>query len=179
MTTGRRGEEGDEQTEGAAIISMDALTREATFRRLAELARRTDPPPAEVKNALDGAELRRVSGWRSIDDELASLVYDSENDPEPLANVRSLAPSRRLTFEAPDLTFEVEVTLSRPRVLVCQVVPAQHCEMELRQGDGVVVSKEDAFGTFHFPSVRSGPLALRCLPGAERTGAAATSWFRI
>lgn len=174
------------EEQSASIIPIEVLTREATWRRLAELARRTDRPPREVEDAALSLNERVEPAWRSIDDELAALVYDSDQDPQALENVRSLSSStRRLTFQAPELLLEVEVTLGRPRTLVCQVVPPQPAVLEVRLKSGILSSETDSFGTFHVPSVPPGPFSLRCSPlgqaegYSERAGPVATSWVRI
>ncbi len=166
---------------GATIVPIEELTREATFRRLAELARRTDPPPPEVARTAMSTpdDVAKVTRWRSVDDELASLVYDSEQDLELYENVRSLSSSRRLTFEASELMLEVEVTLGRPRELACQVVPPQPAVLEVRTATGSRACETDGFGTFHVSSLPPGPVSLRCSPLNEGGEPVATSWFRI
>ncbi|MHB8245766.1 MAG: hypothetical protein ACYDGN_10525 [Acidimicrobiales bacterium] len=166
----------------AAVIPIGVVTREATFRRLAELAQRTDPPPPEVTEAAIavGVPPDASSAWRSIDDELAMLVYDSDHDCELLENVRSLGSAvRHLTFRAPQLLLEVEVTNSRPRALVCQIVPPCQAQLEVRHAGGGAITECDCFGTFHVPSLPPGPLRLRCVPDGESPCSVATSWFRI
>ncbi len=159
----------------AQIVSIDALTREATFRRLAELARRADPPPP-----LAGELAEAAYKWRSVDDELAALVYDSESDEEQLASIRAAgASSRHLTFKAPDLVLEVEVTLSRRRGLVCQVVPPQAATLEVRSTAGVISAETDSFGTVQLKSIAPGPVSLRCVPHGDADNAVATSWIPI
>lgn len=159
----------------AEVVSIAALTREATFRRLAELVRRDDAVPPEVVEAA-----RASFAWRSVDDELAALVYDSDRDGELLANVRATGrSSRMLTFEAPGIALEVEVSGSRPRELVCQVVPPQAVTLELLGPGGVRAAAEDDFGTFHFPSVPPGAVKLRCRLRSGGSSPVATSWVQI
>lgn len=169
------------EDEGASIIPIEVLTREATFRRFAELVRRTDGPPDSVEAAALAVGSRSGTiRWRSVDDELAALVYDSDGDPELSEKVRARPGSfRRMSFEAPDLLLEVEVTLSRPRSLVCQIVPAQPAAFELRQASGAVTAETDSFGTFHVKSVPSGAVSMWCRPLAEQAASVATSWVRI
>ncbi len=152
-----------------------SLIREATFRRLAELVRERDPVPEAVVGAAQAA-----FSWRSVDDELARLVYDSERDVALLAAVRAGgAVARQLTFESPDLVLEVEVTDSPRRALTCQVVPPQPVGMELRHRDGVLDLGSDEFGTFHLEVLPEGPVSLRCLPVNEAVCSAATSWVTL
>lgn len=157
------------------IVPIDRLVREATERRLAELVGRVDRPPAGLVEAVG-----RAPRWRSIDDELARLAYDSAADPELLAAVRAVdAPGRHLTFEAPELTLEVEVTTGRPRQLTCQVVPAQPALLEVRHRDGLLSSRSDPHGTFHLASVPPGPVSLRCVPSSPGALPVATSWIEL
>lgn len=166
-------EPGTEASVDAPVISMAALTREATLRRLSELARSGDAAPAPVAEAATSA-----FAWRSIDDELAALAYDSEQDDD-LAGVRAEPGSRQLTFAAPGIVIEVEVTLRRPRELLCQVVPPQAARLEVRLGRGTLGPQTDEDGTFHVPAVPPGPVSLRCQPLAGSASSVATSWIRI
>jgi len=120
-----------------------------------------------------------IARWRSIDDELAVLVYDSDHDEAVLAHARSAESSRRLTFEGPGLRLEVEITFSRPLALVCQVVPPQPAVLEVRDGRGIVATEADSFGTFNVASLRGGPFSLRCTPSNQGCSPVATSWLRI
>ncbi|MGH9296744.1 MAG: hypothetical protein ACRDZP_02060, partial [Acidimicrobiales bacterium] len=152
--------------------------------------RRVDPAPPSV--ASRAAE---AYSWRSIDDELALLVYDSLLDPSVSENVRS-APysfdsgarsipgaqglsSRQLTFQAPELILEVEVSGSSPRELMCQVVPPQPATLEIRHRNGTVELAPDRYGTFHLCPLPRGPVCLRCQPIADEPGPVATSWIEL
>jgi hypothetical protein len=159
----------------AQIVSLDAVTREATLRRLAQLTRRADGPPSGALRLAEAAYR-----WRSIDDELAALVYDSATDPHRLVSIRATeASSRHLTFEAPELVLEVEVTLSRRRDLLCQIVPPQRATLEVRSSAGTVTADTDLFGTVQVTSLAPGPVSLRCVPQHDDSTAVATSWISI
>jgi hypothetical protein len=161
----------------ARVVPIERLTREATFRRLADLARHRDPVPGEVVDAVT-ALAGQLPPWRSVDDELAALVYDSELDLQSVAGVRAGRGSRRrLRFEAPELALEVEVSPSRPRQLVCQVMPPQPAALEVLTADGRLPEEIDDLGSFHVPRLAPGPVSLRCRPLAERGGPVATSWW--
>ena len=138
--------------------------REATLRRLRSLVIEKDAVPEDVL-----ASARPSFALRSVDDELAALVYDSMIDDELFANVRSGGGAvRQLTFEASDVTLELEV--SGARHLVGQVVPPQAAVVELRHRGGSVEMETDALGCFHVPVVPDGPLSFRCRPvGDVRT----------
>lgn len=177
--SGRSGD-GDDAAD-AAIVPIEQLTREATFRRLAELARDRDAVPPGLVDDVTSLH-RQVPGWRSVDDELAVLAYDSDAEPAQLAAVRAGAGAgsrRRLRFEAPDLALEVEVTPGRPRELVCQVLPPQPAVLEVRFAAGVLPELSDDLGTFHVRRVPPGVVSLRCRLAGGRANPAATSWWRI
>lgn len=168
---------GSGQTGDAEIIPIEALTREATLRRFAEVARRTDAMPGELRRSL--GELHSRHGT-SGPEELADLVYDSDDDDELLAGVRGAGGgTRRLTFESADVSVELEVTLTGRRSVLCQVVPAQAAELELRGVNGAAGRTEsDPHGTFHLSDVASGPFSLRLeLEGASRP--IVTTWVRV
>ncbi len=166
--------------DGADIIPISALTREAAFRRFSELVRRSDPLPEQLRRALGRipAEQAAARGGAG-EEELAELVYDSDDDEGALAGVRAgVGGTRRLTFESGEVALEVEVTLRGRRSLVCQVVPAQPAALELRGGGGTRLCLEDVHGNFHVTGVQSGPLSLRCRL-AGRPDAFSTTWVRV
>ena len=147
--------------------------REATFRRLHSLVLEDDPVLAEVLSSAKSS-----FGLRSIDDELAALVYDSLTDDELLVSVRSGGRTvRQLTFEARDLALELEV--SGARYLVGQVVPPQAATVELRHRGGTAEMETDELGCFHVPAVPDGPVSFRWHPAAPGARPVATSWFTL
>ncbi len=151
------------------------LARESMFRRLAELADELDPVPQRVAD-----DAKASYRWRSIDDELARLTYDSALDPDLLIGVRGGGGAvRQLTFEAPQLVLEVEITHGEPRSLTCQVVPPQSAQLEIRYRGGTVSVGRDGYGTFHLPALPAGPVSIRCIPTDVRVGPAATSWVTL
>jgi hypothetical protein len=139
------------------------LAREAMFRRFGQLAR-------------NGSETH----LRSIDDELAVLVYDSATELEPLVGVRGhfADATRQLTFQGPELVIEVQLA-GRGRELTCQVVPPQPVSLEVRHGTGTVPLGTDDFGTFHVPELPSGAVSLRCVPLTGEAGPTSTSWITV
>jgi hypothetical protein len=148
-------------------VSVEAvdLARQAMFRRFGQLARRG---PA-------------VGAMRSVDDELAVLVYDSATAPEASAAVRGGAQpggTRQLTFQGPELLIEVELD-GPAREMTCQVVPPQPASLEVRHQGGTIELGVDDFGTFHVAELPGSTISLRCRPlrsGAEPT---ATSWITV
>jgi hypothetical protein len=173
MTT--NGSDGERSERDAPVIPLAAVTREATLRRLSELRQVTDRVPDRVRS--DAAV---AFAWRSVDDELAALVYDSDHDPEVLENVRGEpAAARNLTFRAPGLVLEVEVSRDRQREIVCQVVPPQPARLSVRHLRSEVADQLDDEGTFCVGGLPPGPVSLRCEPLAEGASSVATSWVRI
>jgi hypothetical protein len=182
--TGR--DDGADTGPEASVVPIETITREATWRRLAELARTADPAPRSVADAASALGALGSPGrsgserWRSIDDELAVLEYDSDFDDTLLQQVRSVRGSiRQLTFRAPQLTLELEVIGSIPRRLTCQVVPLQPASLEVRLADGRHIEMARSGGTFVVGSLPPGPVSLRCRPLAADGASVATSWFRI
>jgi hypothetical protein len=152
--------------------TVDAA-REATFQRLRSLVLENDPVPAEVI-----ASARASFALRSIDDELASLVYDSMTDGDLFAGVRSGTRAvRQLSFEAGELVLEMEVTGAR--YLVGQVVPPQVAVIELRHRGGTTNVETDELGCFHFRAVPEGPVSFRCCPARPAAPPVATSWITL
>jgi hypothetical protein len=130
---------------------------EGLLRELRAAARRLDPPPASVLEAA-----RASLTWRTIDAELAALEFDSAVDAAATA-VRSGERPRLLTFSAPGLSIEVEVSPIGPRrQLVGQLVPAQPARIDVRHAGGVTTAHADQLGRFGVDAVNAGPVSLRC-----------------
>ncbi len=119
-----------------------------------------DDVPESVSEAA-----RAAFEWRTIDEELAALSYDSFLDDKELAGVRSGGDGpRQLTFDAEDVTVEIEVESGR---IIGQLVPPQSGEVEVRQPGGSVTVQADELGRFSCDGIGRGPVSLRCItPGA-------------
>ena len=89
--------------------------------------RAAEPVPDRV---LDGA--RAAWTWRTIDEELAELVFDSAAE---LTGVRSEDTARQLTFRAPGMEIEVMVIDEASRRIVGQLVPPGEFTVQLPVGD--------------------------------------------
>jgi len=141
---------------------------------LRALAREHDPVPERVLAAARGSYT-----WRTIDAELAALVYDSAFDAEALASVRSAETVRLLTFETDELSVELEVTaVDGGRRVQGQLVPPGPGFVELRHGGGTLELEADEVGRFAAEDVEAGPISLRCR--RERDGAVVeTEWVAI
>lgn len=145
---------------------------EELLRRVAE---RVDPvPPWLLQAAVD------CFTWRTVDADLAELVFDSLVDQGEEALVRGPEQGRLLTFEATGLTIDLQVTgAGRSRRLIGQLVPPQRGAVELRQGDDVTTLEADELGRFSAGPLRAGPLSLRCSTGAESGRPVVTDWISI
>lgn len=137
-----------------------------------------DPIPEPVQIAA-----RAAIEWRTIDAELAALVGDSVVD-EPLYAVRGTAAQpRMLTFEAPDLTIELEAEAAGDDTLrlVGQLVPPQAAQIAIRHGDDLIATHADARGRFVAGGVAPGPISVRCRLDAQAGGGrlVETAWLSI
>ncbi len=141
------------------------------LERLGVLASELDPPPAHVVAAA-----RSAFRWRRVDGILADLVYDSWLDDRALAGVRSLHGPRRLTFEAPELTLEVEVELvdGGSCQLVGHLDPPRPGVVELRHASRSFSVIVDRLGRFSVPDLPPGHVSLRCR--AEGVAPVDTAW---
>ncbi len=135
-----------------------------------------DPVPPEVlRSGLDSF------AWRTIDADLAALAYDSADDPA-MAVVRASESPRLLTFEAPGLTVEVEVTgVGGRRRLIGQLVPAQQALVTVRHHQGSTVEVEaDELGRFRADDLPAGLSSLQChLAGTEAGDSVVTDWVTL
>lgn len=129
-----------------------------------------DPVPYDTLRSIRACFTRRT-----LDAELAELVYDSVVD-EPVG-VRSGSGSRQLSFQGPRVAVEMEVQAERQRV-VGQVVPAQPSQVEVRHSGGSFVLRSDPAGRFVADDVPAGPVSFRCTgQTGDRPFAAVTDWI--
>jgi hypothetical protein len=143
---------------------------------LRELATRLDPVPDRLVQAAVDAY-----AWRTVDADLAELVFDSLADQDEAALVRGHQQERLLSFRARGLTIEVEVTAEgSSRRLIGQLMPPQRATVEIRhQGEAVTLAADD-FGRFMAEALPPGLVSLRCGPadGQERSPVV-TEWVPI
>lgn len=143
---------------------------------LRRAAARFDPVPGELVRAAIEAFT-----WRTIDAELAELVFDSLADQDEMSLVRGPQQRRMLSFEADGLTIDLEVTrTSSSRGLVGQLIPARQASVEIRVGASVVTVDVDELGRFRAEAVPAGPMSLRCSAAPAEPGTAVvTDWVSI
>jgi hypothetical protein len=144
------------------------------------LARLRDAGQLETVPIEAVASVKAAFVWRTIDEELARLAYDSSVDEPVGAGVRAArTASRLLTFETPTLTVEVEaVTTGVGRRLVGQLFPPQAGEAEARHAAGTATVRVDELGRFTIDDVRPGPVSLRCR-GANGVTRIVTDWVVV
>lgn len=131
-----------------------------------------DPVPYDTLRSIRACFTRRT-----LDAELAELVYDSVLD-EPVG-VRSGSGSRQLSFQGARLAVEMEVQPERSRV-VGQVVPAQPSQVEVRHAAGSYVLHTDKVGRFVADDVPRGPVSFRCTgETGDHPFVAVTDWILL
>jgi hypothetical protein len=152
------------------------------LRDLRAVVERVDPPPPSLTAAAQA-----LLSWRTVDAELAELVFDSLVD-EPGVLTRGArsgdaalaASARLLSFEASGLTIAVEVVdagdAGERRRLTGQLDPAQPARVEVRDRRGILPLDADRLGRFT-ADVGAGPVSLRCRVGATPgRGVVVTDW---
>jgi hypothetical protein len=119
--------------------------------------------------------------WRTIDAELAELVFDSAVDHDEAALVRGPQQDRLLSFRAGGLTIDVEIAgTGTDRSLIGQLVPPQPAAIEIRQGGGSVTVEADELGRFNAGPLQGGPICLRFGTDAQSgPHAVVTDWVTI
>ena len=132
--------------------------------------RTAEPVPDRV---IAGA--RAAWTWRTIDQELAELVFDSAVE---LTGVRSEDTARQLTFRAPGVEIEVMVVDDASRRIVGQLIPPGAYAVQLAIGDRVIEELSDSLGRFTFEPVAPGPvrITVQDLDGGH---VASTEWVLL
>jgi hypothetical protein len=149
---------------------LELMQDDEVMALLAEALGRADPVPAHV---MDNA--RAAFTWRTIDAELAELVFDSAIHS---AGVRSDEANRQVTFRASDVEIEIMVLEDRGRRLVGQLVPARDATVELVGEDGKQSARSDRLGRFSFDRLGVGPARL-VVRGADGRRVVQTDWVRL
>lgn len=122
--------------------------------RLGRVLAAHDPVP---KHVLEAA---KASGsWRTVDAELALLLYDSVLDKEELVGMRG-GGSRLLSFTSPRVSLDIEV-LGPGRGLIGQVDGAGRARVEICYAELSVSVETDATGHFADRQCRAGPISVR------------------
>jgi hypothetical protein len=143
----------------------------AVEERLRGLVAEHDPPPdALFVQASAALEMRDLDG------ELAALVADTVS--EQLTALRGERAARLLTFEAPGLTLELQVsTDGDQRQLVGALESSGDWRLRLEQPDGMMELTPDVYGRFHVDNVPAGPLRLHIDGAGSRS--VRTTWVVV
>jgi hypothetical protein len=147
---------------------------EQLLSRLAEALDAADPMPPAVAEAA-----KATFTWRTIDAELASLVFDSAT--EELTGVRGAGAeaAREVTFRSPGVEIELVVLSATSRRLVGQLVPPQMAEIELHHEEVSATAQSDSLGRFTFEDVPAGSVRLTCRVPEEDGAVVQTEWIVI
>lgn len=137
---------------------------------LGRALRAAEPVPTRV---LAGAKAAWT--WRTIDQELAELVFDSALES---AGVRSEDTARQLTFRSPGVEIEVMVADDTTRRVVGQLIPPGEHTVQLVRNDIVVEQHSDRLGRFSFDAVAPGPVRLVVVDETGRQ-LVATEWVLV
>ena len=151
---------------------LDDATASALLAQLGDALRAAEPVPEHV---LAGA--RAAFTWRTIDAELAELVFDSATE---LMGVRGGAEdtARQVTFQAPGVEIEVMVIDDGSRRIVGQLVPPQEVAVQLLANDTVTEARTDRLGRFTFTDVQPGPVRMSVL-GSGGEHLVHTEWLLL
>ena len=149
---------------------MTAASDDALQALLGRALRTADPVPDRV---LAGA--RAAWTWRTIDEELAELVFDSAAE---LTGVRSEDTARQLTFRAPGVEIEVMVVDAASRRIVGQLIPPSAYAVRLTIGDRVIEELSDRLGRFTFEQVTPGPVRIT-VADLDGGHVASTEWVLL
>jgi hypothetical protein len=155
------------------MTDRDGARDEQLIEELRAVAARMDGPPPEVEEAA-----RAAFSWRTIDAELAELTYDSLLDDRPLAGMRGAGGPQVLSFESPEVTIDVEISVQpgERRRLVGQLAPPQPASVEIRTLHGTTPVNADDLGRLLADGLPPGPLSLRCHLASG--GVIVTEWTR-
>jgi len=142
---------------------------------LAKLAAALDADDPMPESVIEAA--KATFTWRTIDAELAALVFDSAG--AELAGVRGADATRQMTFRTPGVEIELVVVSETTRRVVGQLVPPQNAEITLHHEAEEMTAQADSLGRFTFHDVPSGSIRLTCLLQDESGAVIQTEWTLI
>ncbi|MFB7571258.1 hypothetical protein [Streptomyces sp. NPDC056165] len=158
---------GDGLLDGEGSFDEGEVAAGLLEEELRQAAAILDPVPVDLRQlAVEAYALR------DLDARIAELTFDSLVDSIPVRGATDTP--RMLTFQAGDLTVDIEVTGDG---LMGQVLPPQQARIEVlagprRPGPALTV---DELGRFTGDAPPAGPFALRLRAGAE---VVVTEWLR-
>lgn len=146
-----------------------------TERELRAAADLLDPVPVHLL-----AQAVAAFTWRTIDADLAELIFDSLAEPVAglrSAQMRGAQQPRLLTFRVDEQTIELELGVEGTgRRMVGRVSPAGPAEVAIQHPAGGATVSADEWGRFAAGGLPSGPLRVSCRP-AGGGPAVVTDWF--
>lgn len=152
---------------------MDADDRLAD--QLRRVLSRHDGPPGHVVEAA-----RAALRWKASDAQLATLTFDSLDEPLSRVALRSGGASRMVAFATPDRAVEIEVDdRGDARHIVGQCSPGGTGTVEVRAPRSTrrIVVPMDHLGRFVAEQVPGGPVSVRCVP--DRGDPVVTAWITV
>ena len=148
---------------------------EALLSDLRRLALRVEPAPVPLILTA-----RETLTWRRIDAELAELLSDSILDDAGLELVRSEGGQRSLSFEATNLTIDLEIIgIGARKTMIGQLVPPSTAVVEVHANAFNVTATADELGRFRVEGIPSGQVRLRLSDHPSTTRPVETSWIGI
>jgi hypothetical protein len=148
---------------------------DALLAELRRAASRIDPVPGSLIRAA-----RETLTWRRVDAELAELLSDSALENARLELVRGDGEPRAISFEAGELTIELDVLPDGPRrKLIGQLVPPEVATIEVQSAELRTTVTADSHGRFHAEGISVGRMRLRITRRARPGRAIETSWITI
>ncbi|MGW4823054.1 hypothetical protein ACWEP4_29710 [Streptomyces sp. NPDC004227] len=158
---------GDGLLDGEGPFDEEEVAAGLLEEELRQAAAILDPVPDDLRQlAVEAYALR------DLDARIAELTFDSLVDSIPVRGATDTP--RMLTFQAGDLTVDIEVTGDG---LMGQVLPPQQARIEVLAGPrrpGPALTA-DELGRFTGEAPPAGPFALRLRAGAE---VVITEWLR-
>ena len=144
----------------------------ALLALLQRVAEQVDPVP-ELSYDL----ARATFGLRDLDSQLAALMHDSALEAGDLVRRGGGADVRLLSYEAGDLSVELQVSASGANRTILGEVVGGRVERIAVQTDGPGVEVQpDELGRFRLADLPAGPFRLRLLMADGRS--VTTSWVR-
>lgn len=128
--------------------------------------------PASMADLAAGA--RAAFSFRTMEEELAGLVYDSLLDTDPIGAGRAGKGTRTVVFESADVSVEMEITDDG---IVGQVAPPIRADVFAEAADGSRTPVEcDELGCFTIPAPSRGLLRLHITTSGST---AVTEWAQL
>jgi len=153
---------------------LSPITDDSLLDLLGQALRTVDPVPEHVLAAARGAV-----AWRTIDQDLAELVFDSSLET---TGVRDPDMARQLTFRSQASGRPVEIELmvvdGQHRRVVGQVVPAAVTTVRLENARQTLEQESDKHGRFAFDQISTGPVRLS-VAGAGGRADVLTDWVLL